>query len=159
MATVPCKIVQFARKDGVVKIGINVQYLEKTKYVETQVPDSGSELDILQSAWDAVSGGIEAWEQEVVSASTKSFHIEETPESYTVMFTERFWGTFVAVSETVAKSSAPSLADAVSQAWTTLEPQVVAWKTNVLQNNLVQGRYFRVQNGQPILEPNLVNVV
>ena len=148
------KIAQCIRRENTYAFGINAQYLDKSKYIEVEVPlDSGTEMDALHAAWALISGQISSWKSEVASKISHSFNVEDTGDSYTVNFSEQMLGAFTFAQKVINKSEAPTYMDAISMAWTALEPDIALWRTSVLSGQTLMGRHFKIQDNTPLLEP------
>jgi hypothetical protein len=149
------KITQCIRRENTYAFGINAQYLDKSKYIEVEVPrDSGTtEMDALRAAWALISDQVNAWQTEVAAKISNSFHVEDNGDSYTVGFSEQMLGASTFVQTIIQKNEAATFMDAISMAWTALEPQVTLWRTNVLSQQTLMGRHFKIQDNTPILEP------
>lgn len=148
------KITQCIRGENTYAFGINAQYLDKSKYIEIEVPQSsGTEMDALRAAWELISDQIHEWQTEVAAKISNSFHVEDKGGSYAVGFSEHMLGASTFVQTIIQKNEAATFMDAISMAWTALEPEITLWRTNVLSQQTLMGRHFKIQDNTPILEP------
>jgi hypothetical protein len=148
------KITQCIRHEDTYAFGINAQYLDKSKYIEIEVPrGSGTEMDALRAAWALISDQVNAWKIEVAAKISNSFHVEDNGDSYAVTFSEQMLGAFTFAQKNIQKSEAATFMDAISMAWTALEPEITLWRTSVSSQQTLMGRHFKIQDNAPILEP------
>jgi hypothetical protein len=136
-------------------VGINKQFLGTQHYIETTVPSSEHQLDTLRAAWTILEPHFAEWTVSVTNEASdnarRQFHINDTGTTYIVGINDQFRG-YTKFTQCILEKPIDDYHEILSRAWEKLGPQLDAWRQDITNGKIVEGTYFQLENGQPVLE-------
>lgn len=136
-------------------VGIDKQFMGTQHFIETTVPHSENQLDVLRNAWSILDPQFDEWSSSISTSmsdeSRRQFFIDDIGDHYTVSINDQFRGQTKCVTCTIQKPI-ENYVDIFIQSWTLLGPQLEAWRQEIINGKIVMGTYFHLENDQPVLD-------